>query len=131
MKRVILVFLLVSSMVYGLDCSIEAGWQYKQLYSDRTSLNDFGDYFVEIGLYQDIAFVTFYGMYRNEMDKTHSFYFLPKQDYFRVGADLNLTDQLRIRLEHECYHPFSIFGEVQGDINGGHNQLSVKYSTGD
>ena len=70
MKKLLLLLLLIPSTLYALDCSIEAGWQYKQIVINDEFYSDFGEYFIEIDLLQKIGFIDIYGSYRNEMDST-------------------------------------------------------------
>ena len=55
--------------------------------------------------------------------------FAPAQDYFIVGASMNITDELSIIVEHECDHPVANYRKPLDGIFGGHNQISLKYST--
>jgi len=125
---IVMVILLMGFSVFALDCSVEAGIQKKQLAIGNTTALDFGKYFVETSLYQDISLFTFYTIYRNEMDSNvDSWQFSPRQDYFKVGVSFEYRG-FSLNIEHECLHPTQCFDDNEHGIYGGYTQFSVKYS---
>ena len=129
MKKLLLLLLLITPSLYALDCSIEAGMQDKNLMISYLKADDFGNMFVEIGVYQDVSLLTLYGIYRNEMDKDmNTFFFNPRQDYFTIGATANIGSFI-INIEHQCLHPTHLWRDEEHGIYGGYSQISIKYSS--
>ena len=132
MKKIILFLLLlvlITMPVFALDCSLEAGMQYKQIAINNAMVfDDFGKYFVEIGLSQDISLITVYSIYRNEMNSTDTWMFSPRQDYYTVGLAVKWKG-FTFDINHECDHIVNNYRQRASGIYGGHNQISIKYST--
>ena len=126
-KLILLLLLLITPSLYALDCSVEAGIQDKKIAINNLDFSDFGNYFVEIELYQKLSIATFYGIYRNEMEFC-SPYFKPRQDYFTVGVSLSYLGFI-LDVSHECDHAVGNFRRQASGIYGGYSQISIKYSS--
>lgn len=81
-------------------------------------------YYAQIELHAQNDWLDIYTIYRNEMEKAHSFMFAPATDYFTVGMQATYK-QIAVRLEHQCIHPVSSLGYRWDTLYGGYNRVEV------
>lgn len=53
--------------------------------------------------------------------------FSPEQGVFEVGIKYNVTDKIKITINHACYHPLQTSGDNHNGIYGGHKGITISY----
>ena len=53
--------------------------------------------------------------------------FLPEQGSFEVGIKYNVTDKIKITINHTCLHPLQTEHHLQNKLFGGHQGITISY----
>jgi hypothetical protein len=85
-------------------------------------------FYTEIEIHAESELIDIYGIYKNEMEKSHSFYFSPLQDTFTVGAKIG-NENLSLNIEHMCSHAVNPYNKNRRPFDEGYNRLWVEISS--
>lgn len=73
----------------------------------------------DVSIYYDMQF---WCKYENKHTS-----FSPEQGVFEVGIKYNVTDKIKITINHVCYHPLQTSGYSHNGIYGGHKGITISY----
>ena len=119
MKKILLIVLFSTSLLYAIDVNVTFGYQYK-----LTNYHIHSPMYITLNIWQNINNLTIYGEYTNEFFHRNKLRFVPTQDFYTVGMKYKFT-YMELKLEHQCYHPVTTWGITNG-INGGYTKFEVK-----
>lgn len=119
MKRILLIVLFSTSLLYAVSIDMTFGIQ-KKITKDFIH----APLYITLYVYQDVYNFRLYGEYTNELYYARELSFYPMQDYYKVGV-LYKLEHITLSLEHQCFHPVTPFGKTSG-IDGSYTKFEVK-----
>lgn len=78
----------------------------------------------EISINAENDWLHLYGIYENEMEKAHSFYFSPRQDTYTVGASIKF-ENISFHVEHQCSHAVNALGKNPSAYDSSYNKVWI------
>lgn len=82
----------------------------------------------EISINAENNWLHLYGIYENEMEKAHSFYFYPRQDTYTVVASVKF-ENISFHIEHQCSHAVNALGTNPSAYDVSYNKVWISITS--
>lgn len=85
--------------------------------------------YAELEIHAENDWLDIYGIYQNEMEMDTLVSYKPLNDYFTLGAKLNLDSHFSLNIEHMCQHPVGNWKQSLDGEYGGYNKIWIEVTS--